>query len=214
MGNKKMTALLLCGGKSTRMGVDKQKLSYNGVYLIDTIIENLAKNFDQIIILSNEKNFFENRYKNYKNDILIKEDIIKNIGPCAGLYSGLIYAKNEDNFLIACDMPYFNQAYIDFLKGKSYEKILEGKMVGDTHIQGITSTNDLEKEDGYEKVLDHCKKLKDLGAEVLTFACTGLSTNKFAPLIERDLPLPVVDCVYAEAVFTYASLIKKNFYKK
>ena len=90
MGNKKMTALLLCGGKSTRMGVDKQKLSYNGVYLIDTIIENLAKNFDQIIILSNEKNFFENRYKNYKNDILIKEDIIKNIGPCAGLYSGLI----------------------------------------------------------------------------------------------------------------------------
>ena len=57
-----MTALLLCGGKSTRMGVDKQKLSYNGVYLIDTIIENLAKNFDQIIILSNEKNFFENRF--------------------------------------------------------------------------------------------------------------------------------------------------------
>lgn len=97
---------------------------------------------------------------------------------------------------------------------KSYEKILEGKMVGDTLIQGISSTNDLAKEDGYEKVLDHCKKLKDLGAEVLTFACTGLSTNKFAPLIERDLPLPVVDCVYAEAVFTYASLIKKNFYKK
>lgn len=127
MGNKKMTALLLCGGKSTRMGVNKQKLSYNGVYLIDTIIENLAKNFDQIIILSNEKDFFENRYKNYKNDILIKEDIIKNIGPCAGLYSGLIYAKNEDNFLIACDMPYFNQAYIDFLKEKSYEKILAYK---------------------------------------------------------------------------------------
>ena len=121
MGNKKMTALLLCGGKSTRMGVNKQKLSYNGVYLIDTIIENLAKNFDQIIILSNEKDFFENRYKNYKNDILI------NIGPCAGLYSGLIYAKNEDNFLIACDMPYFNQAYIDFLKEKSYEKILAYK---------------------------------------------------------------------------------------
>lgn len=109
------------------MGSDKQKLSYNGVYLIDTIIENLAKNFDQIIILSNEKNFFENRYKNYKNDILIKEDIIKNIGPCAGLYSGLIYAKNEDNFLIACDMPNFNQAYIDFLKEKSYEKILAYK---------------------------------------------------------------------------------------
>ena len=127
MGNKKMTALVLCGGKSTRMGVDKQKLSYNGVYLIDTIIENLAINFDQIIILSNEKNFFENRYKNYKNDILIKEDIIKNIGPCAGLYSGLIYAKNEDNFLIACDMPYFNQDYIDFLKEKSYEKILAYK---------------------------------------------------------------------------------------
>ena len=62
-----------------------------------------------------------------KDLIVVKEDIIKNIGPCAGLYSGLIYAKNEDNFLIACDMPYFNQAYIDFLKEKSYEKILAYK---------------------------------------------------------------------------------------
>ena len=121
---KEKSAIVLSGGKSTRMGKDKQMLNYKGIYLIDTLIENLSKNFEEIIIVSNKKDFFKNRYDNYEKKILIVSDIIKEMGPCGGLFTGLISSVNEDNFLIACDMPYFNQAYLDFLKTKAYEKAL------------------------------------------------------------------------------------------
>lgn len=109
------------------MGKSKQNLSYNGVYLMDTIVDNLSKHFSQIIIVSNDLEFFEKRYEDYKNKIIIKSDIIKDKGPCMGLYTGLLSSTNEDNFLIACDMPYFSHAYIDFLKSKDYQKALVRK---------------------------------------------------------------------------------------
>lgn len=124
---KDYTAILLSGGKSKRMGKSKQNLSYNGVYLMDTIVDNLTKHFSQIIIVSNDLEFFEKRYEDYKNKISIKSDIIKDKGPCMGLYTGLLSSTNEDNFLIACDMPYFSHAYIDFLKSKDYQKALVRK---------------------------------------------------------------------------------------
>lgn len=109
------------------MGKSKQNLSYNGVYLMDTIVDNLSKHFSEIIIVSNDLEFFEKRYEDYKNKIIIKSDIIKDKGPCMGLYTGLLSSTNEDNFLIACDMPYFSHAYIDFLKSKDYQKALVWK---------------------------------------------------------------------------------------
>lgn len=106
------------------MGEDKQMLNYKGHYLIDSIVENLSSHFEEIIVVSNEMEFLKNRYASYENNIIIISDIIKDMGPCAGLYSGLVSSSNEDNFLIACDMPYFNHAYVDFLLSKSYEKAL------------------------------------------------------------------------------------------
>lgn len=124
MKKNNFTAILLSGGKSRRMGKDKEKLNFKGVYLIDTITENLSYHFKEIVIVSNDLDFFKDRYKKYDNNIIIKEDIIKDMGLCAGLYTGLISSSNKDNFLIACDMPYFNHDYIDFLKNKTYKKAL------------------------------------------------------------------------------------------
>lgn len=76
----------------------------------------------------------------------------------------------------------------------------------------MDNTLDLLKDDGKDKVLKHCLGLREQGAEVLVFACTGLSTIKIAPLIENEIGLPVVDCVYAEGVLSYGVCKKKGFY--
>ena len=70
------------------------------------------------------------------------------------------------------------------------------------------------KEDGIDKVLLHCRELKELGADVLIFACTGLSTMKIAPIVEKEIGLKVVDCVYAEAVMAHGACIRKDFYNE
>lgn len=126
MRDKDYTAILLSGGNSTRMGVDKQELNYNGIYIMDTIVNNLSIHFDEIIIVSNQTDFFDNRYSDNSN-IIITSDIIKGKGPMIGLYSGLLQSTKENNLLLACDMPYFSHEYIDFLKSKPYHTALVRK---------------------------------------------------------------------------------------
>lgn len=109
------------------MGSDKQQLSYNGVFLIDTIIANLEKHFTEIIIVTNNKEFFDKRYEDLASNVIITSDLIKELGPAVGLYTGLLASSNEDNMLLACDMPYFNHTYVDFLKSKNYDKALVWK---------------------------------------------------------------------------------------
>lgn len=118
------TAIILSGGKSTRMGVAKESLKYNDTYLLDIIISNLKKHFDEIIVVTNNKDFFEKKFiKSYK-EILITSDIYKEMGPCAGLHSGLFLSSSENNYLYACDMPYTDDYYIEYLKSAQYNKAL------------------------------------------------------------------------------------------
>lgn len=166
-----MTAILLSGGKSKRMGRDKQMLNYNGVYLIDTIIDNLSIHFQEIIIVSNDIDFLENRYDDYKNNIIITSDIIKETGPCGGLYTGLISSSNEDNFLIACDMPYFNHAYVDFLISKDYKKALVYK--NERYLEPFFALYKKTLIADLEKYLSSAKKslngfLKEISADTIT----------------------------------------------
>ena len=49
------TAVILCGGRSTRMGFDKSLLKINDEYLIDIIGEQLEQVFDNVILATNSK---------------------------------------------------------------------------------------------------------------------------------------------------------------
>lgn len=104
------TAIILAGGKSSRMGFDKQFLKINNERLIDMMIEKLNKEFEEIIIVTNKPK----EYRGYRQKILT--DIIKNAGPLAGIYTGLKEAKFEYVFVVACDMPNIDIDYINYMK--------------------------------------------------------------------------------------------------
>jgi len=101
------TAVILCGGKSSRMGFDKCKLKIKGKFLIEVIGEKLEEVFDEIILLSND----DDKFKHMKYKVF--QDIIPNSGPIGAIYSALKYASSEYVFITACDMPVVN---IDFIK--------------------------------------------------------------------------------------------------
>lgn len=103
------TAVILCGGKSSRMGFDKSKIKIDGRLLIDIIGEKLEKIFDEIILVAEKDDKFENlKYK-------VVEDMEKNYGPAGGIYTGLKYASSKYVFFLACDMPKINIDYIKYL---------------------------------------------------------------------------------------------------
>ena len=108
--NKFGTAIILAGGKSSRMGFDKQFLMINEKRLMKTVISKLKVEFEEIIIVTNKPEAYEDL------DEKIVSDIIKGKGPLSGLHVGLKNSSNKYSYFIACDMPNININYIRYMK--------------------------------------------------------------------------------------------------
>ena len=98
---KQTTGIILCGGKSSRMGQNKALLKINGKYIISYIIEMLQPFCDEIIISTNTKELDFLGHKTVK-------DIYDNIGPVSGIFSSLLQSKNKRNAILSCDTPFIN----------------------------------------------------------------------------------------------------------
>jgi len=107
---RKTTGIILAGGKNSRMGANKAFLEIDGTRLIDKTINIYRGIFPEIIIVTNDPL----AYVEF-TDATIVTDIYKGKGPLGGIYTGLFYSKNNYAFVSACDMPYLNKDFIDYL---------------------------------------------------------------------------------------------------
>ncbi len=99
MINKKdITGIILAGGKSSRMKSDKGLLALGESLFIENIINAASPLVKSIIIVSNSSHYDEFGYKRV-------EDLIKNSGPVAGVYTGLKHSKTDYNIVLSCDIP-------------------------------------------------------------------------------------------------------------
>lgn len=106
------TAAILAGGKSSRMGFDKQFLEIKEQRLIDYVREKLSQDFDEIIVVTNKKE----KYTGYNDKII--GDIIVGKGPLSGIHAGLKAASSQYVYFTACDMPHIYMDYINYMKGE------------------------------------------------------------------------------------------------
>lgn len=103
------SAIILAGGKSTRMGFDKQLLRLRERSLIEGLIRRLGSSFDETIVVTNRPELYIGLADK------ITGDIIPDMGPLSGIHAGLSAASSEYSFVIACDMPQINAKYIDYM---------------------------------------------------------------------------------------------------
>jgi len=94
-----MTAIILAGGKSSRMKSNKALLPVSGIKLIEKLTASLKAFFDEIIISTNSENDYS--FLSYKQVI----DEGPDQGPLMGILTGLKASNNLTNFVIACDIP-------------------------------------------------------------------------------------------------------------
>jgi molybdopterin-guanine dinucleotide biosynthesis protein A len=107
-----ITAVIMAGGKSLRMGSDKALLKIGNLPAVEFQLQRLKPLFDEIILSTNAPEEFRHL------DIPCLPDIIPDRGPLGGIYTALLRAKNPYIFAIACDMPFISTALIDYLKEK------------------------------------------------------------------------------------------------
>jgi molybdopterin-guanine dinucleotide biosynthesis protein A len=103
-----ITGIILAGGKSSRMGTEKGLIIYKNKPFVEHIIEAMSPLVDNIIIISNNKAYKIFGFRCY-------EDLIKNTGPLAGIYTGLRYSKTENNLIVSCDVPLINTVILQKL---------------------------------------------------------------------------------------------------
>jgi molybdopterin-guanine dinucleotide biosynthesis protein A len=103
-----ITGIILAGGKSTRIGTDKAFLKLNGITFIEHITKSISPFVSDIIIVSNNTAYDKLGFKRV-------EDLIKDSGPLAGLYTGLHYSKTAYNLVLSCDVPLVNNRVLNTL---------------------------------------------------------------------------------------------------
>jgi molybdopterin-guanine dinucleotide biosynthesis protein A len=109
------SAVILAGGKSSRMGFDKQQVRIGGVSMVCYIAKQLEALFDEIIIVTNTPEYYEALESSHKRIII--GDIYKDNGPLGGLHAGLSRSSSEWTYVTACDMPVINADYIRMMEG-------------------------------------------------------------------------------------------------
>lgn len=107
---KEIDALILAGGKSSRMGGNhKGNLLFGEETFIQHIVREMAHVSDQIWISYGNEVHAE--YENCK----IVQDIYKDCGPMGGIHAGLNKAENEKVIIVACDMPFMRAEFFERL---------------------------------------------------------------------------------------------------
>lgn len=99
----KITGIIIAGGKSSRMGVNKALLNLGKKTLIAHSIELLGSICDELLISANSS-----EYDDY--NIPVIRDNYLGLGPIGGLEAALSQSKTEHNFVISCDTPFVSKS--------------------------------------------------------------------------------------------------------
>jgi molybdenum cofactor guanylyltransferase len=106
----KLKALLLTGGKSTRMGEDKSLLKYNGEPQINRIHHYIKQVVDDVFISCKNKN----SYPGFDEDKYI-EDRYHGLGPMGGILSAMTMDAKSAWLIVAVDLPFVNEKILNIL---------------------------------------------------------------------------------------------------
>jgi molybdenum cofactor guanylyltransferase len=103
------SAVVLAGGRSSRMGTPKALLEFDGTPLIAHLVRTLrALVHDVVVVAAPEQDL-------PPLDAAIVRDTVAYQGPVGGLYYGLSAAREELSFVTSCDAVFLSPTVISFL---------------------------------------------------------------------------------------------------
>lgn len=113
------SAVILAGGKSSRLGEEKSLLEFDGRPLICWTVQRLSSVADEIVVVARDEahsDWLEALLDRFKTGtVLFTWDNVPGYGPVAGLYSGMRKASGEYAFATACDLPFLSPKVVDLL---------------------------------------------------------------------------------------------------
>jgi molybdopterin-guanine dinucleotide biosynthesis protein A len=103
------SAVVLAGGKSQRLGLDKSLLELGGEPILKRILQKLAELSDDRLVVANRRQELAHL------NVPIIADARPGMGPLGGIYSGLQAMRYERGLFVACDMPFLNVPLLQYM---------------------------------------------------------------------------------------------------
>ena len=104
-----ISAVVLAGGKSQRLGMDKSLLRFEGEWLLQRILNQLAAlSVDRLVVANDAQ-------KLAPLNVPVVPDARAGMGPLGGIYSGLQAMRCERGLFVACDMPLLNLPLLQYM---------------------------------------------------------------------------------------------------
>ncbi|MEW6661508.1 MAG: molybdenum cofactor guanylyltransferase [Bacillota bacterium] len=104
-----VSAIVLSGGRSTRMKANKAFIEIGSQPLLERIVNDLKQEFAEVILSTNEPHLY------HGINVKLVQDIIPYRGPINGIHAGLSATAYSHAFVVACDMPFMDVKLAAFL---------------------------------------------------------------------------------------------------
>ena len=104
-----VSAIVLAGGQSRRMGRDKALIDYQGRPIIACVINTLRALSDDIVVVANRPDLYG------PFGARVVPDYEPPCGPLGGIAVGLQTARHPLAVVVACDMPFLNVTLLRWL---------------------------------------------------------------------------------------------------
>ncbi len=145
-----ITGIVLCGGKSLRMGQDKGLIEIMGKPMIEHVIAHIKPLCHRIMISTNNDDY---KYLGYE----VIHDEWNDSGPAAGILSCLYKSENFQNLVISCDLPMASTSFLERLYEYSHDSEITIPRVN-THMQPLCGYYDIVIRDRFKEYLTSGEK--------------------------------------------------------
>ena len=109
------SVIILCGGRSKRMGKDKGSLLLNNKPMVLHVLDTVQDIADEIILVLRDAEQIENynAILNYKDmPLKVVVDKTKDKGPLMGILTGLSNITSDYAQVLPCDSPFISKEFV------------------------------------------------------------------------------------------------------
>lgn len=113
MEQNQVTAVVLAGGGSRRMGYNKALLRLGNETMVERTVNLLKKVFQEVIVITDTPEIYS-----FLKGVVFYPDVfqLEERNSMIGIYSGLLKASFSKAFVVACDMPFLNMELLLYMK--------------------------------------------------------------------------------------------------
>ncbi|MFC1994692.1 molybdenum cofactor guanylyltransferase [Chloroflexota bacterium] len=106
-----MTAIMLAGGRSRRLGREKAQMTVAGESLLERVTSRVGLLCTRVIVVAAQGQQLAAPYCGAE----IIADMYPGKGPLGGIYTGLLASDSFHSLVVACDMPFLNLELLRYM---------------------------------------------------------------------------------------------------